>query len=234
MILRYLMLLGMSGLLLFAQPKFEKRLAASARVFGEIMETPDQSIPQDLLHKSECIVVVPGAKKGAFIFGGKYGRGYISCRKASGIGWSSPGAVRIEGFNFGLQIGGSETDIVMLVMNEKGARRLMKSKFTLGGDASGAAGPVGRTITANTDVLLTAEILSWSRARGVFAGVSLDGATLRHDLDVNEHLYGQRYTNKDIVASGLEVPAAAEEFIGVLNKYSGRQGRPPATQTARK
>jgi SH3 domain-containing YSC84-like protein 1 len=232
MILSCLMLLGMSGLLLIAQPKYEKRLNASAEVFGEIMDTPDQSIPQDLLNKAECIVVVPGAKKGAFIFGGKYGRGYLSCRRADGIGWSSPGAVRIEGFNFGLQIGGSETDIVMLVMNEKGARRLMKSKFTLGGDASGAAGPVGRTVTANTDILLTAEILSWSRARGVFAGISLDGSTLRHDLAVNNHLYGQRYSNRDIVTSGLEVPEAGKNFISLLNKYSGRKGREAAVQTA--
>jgi lipid-binding SYLF domain-containing protein len=225
------MLFGMSGLLLIAQPKYEKRLHAAGEVFGEIMETPDQSIPQDLLHKSECIIVAPGAKKGALIFGGKYGRGYLSCRRADGVGWSSPGAVRIEGFNFGLQIGGSETDIVMLVMNERGARRLMTSKFTLGGDASAAAGPVGRTITANTDALLSAEILSWSRARGAFAGVSLDGSTLREDLAVNEHLYGQRYTNRDIVGSGLEVPAAGRNFINLLNKYSGLKGRVGAVQS---
>ncbi len=227
MILRLLMLVAASGLLLFAQPKYEKRLQSSAEVFREIMDTPDQSIPQDLLNKAECVVIVPGAKKGAFIFGGKYGRGFVSCRNASGKGWSPPGGVRIEGFNFGLQVGGSETDIVMLVMNERGARRLLKSKFTIGGDASAAAGPVGRTITANTDAFLSAEILSWSRSRGVFAGISLDGSTLRHDLSVNDDLYGQRYNNLDIVKSGLEVPESAKELIDLLNKYSGLKGRGP-------
>jgi len=151
------------------------------------MNAPDQAIPQDLLNNAECVVIVPGAKKGAFIFGGKYGRGYLSCRKTTGVGWTGPGAVRIEGFNFGLQIGGTETDLVMLVMNQKGMRRLLTSKFTIGADMAAAAGPVGRTVTANTDALMSAEILSYSRSRGVFAGVSLDGATFRQDLDVNEH-----------------------------------------------
>jgi lipid-binding SYLF domain-containing protein len=227
------MLLTLCGLLLFGQAKYEKRLGSSAEVLRIAMNGSDQSIPQDLLNKAECVVVVPGAKKGAFIVGGKYGRGFVSCRTESGVGWSAPGAVRIEGVNFGLQVGGSETDIVMLVMNKKGARRLLKSKFTIGGDASGAAGPVGRTITANTDAFLSAEILSWSRARGVFAGISLDGSTLRHDLSVNKQLYGQRYTNRDIVRSGLEPPEAGQDLINLLNKYSGRKGR-ATTQTAKR
>jgi len=225
MILRFVTIVLIGAGILYGQPKYEKRLAAAAEVFKEIMDTPDNSIPQDLLNKAECIVIIPGAKKGAFIFGGKYGRGFLSCRKSTGVGWTGPGAVRVEGFNFGFQIGGSETDIVMLVMNRKGAKRLMKSKFTIGADASGAAGPVGRTATANTDALLSAEILSYSRSRGIFAGVSLDGATLRQDVSVNEHLYGKPYSNKDIVTMNLDPPPAGKPLIKLLNKYSGRAGR---------
>jgi len=225
MLLRFLAVLCVCGGALWGQAKFEKRLERTTRVFTEIMATPDQSIPQDLLHKSECVVIVPGAKKGAFIFGGKYGRGYLSCRKSDGVGWTGPGAVRMEGFNFGLQAGGSETDIVMLIMNRKGVKRLLKSRFTLGGDASAAAGPVGRTVTAKTDALLGAEILSWSRSRGAFAGVALDGATLRHDLSVNEHIYGTRYNNRDIVELDLDPTDAGRGLVTLLNKYSGRKGR---------
>ncbi len=208
-----------------ARPKWEKRLEAAAEVFYEIMEAPEQSIPQELLNRAECVIVIPGAKKGAFIFGGKYGRGFVSCRKASGIGWSAPAAVRIEGFNFGLQAGGTETDLVMLVMNRRGMKRLLKSKFTIGGDAAAAAGPVGRTLAAGTDVLLTAEILSWSRARGVFAGIALDGATLREDRRVNERLYGRAYSNRQILESDLPIPEAGRRFVGLLNRYSSRKGR---------
>lgn len=206
--------------------KYEKRLDSAVQVFEGIMLAPDQSIPQDLLNKAECIVIIPGAKKGAFIFGGKYGRGYASCRPADGLGWTAPGAVRMEGFNFGLQVGGSETDIVMLIMNQQGMRRLLTSRFTIGADAAAAAGPVGRTMSANTDAFLSAEILSWSRSRGVFAGVALDGATLREDLDVNDQLYGERYSNRDILAGRLQTPAAAKPLIDLLTRYSARAGRP--------
>src|SRR6266446_1730154 len=169
-----------------------KRLEESATVFSEIMATPDKGIPQDLLAKAHCIVIVPGLKKGAFIVGGKYGKGYLSCRKKSGVGWSAPGTVRIEGGSVGFQIGGSETDVILLVMNERGADRLLSSKFTLGGEGEVAAGPVGRSATAQTDAYMRAEILSWSRSRGVFAGISLQGATLRQDLDDNATLYGRK------------------------------------------
>ena len=223
--LRILAIFCVCAALLLGAPKYERRLENATAVFTEIMGTPDQSIPQDLLNKAECVIIVPNAKKGAFIFGGKYGRGYLSCRKTDGVGWTGPGAVRMEGFNFGLQAGGSETDIIMLVMNRAGAKRLLKSRFTLGGDASAAAGPVGRTITANTDVLLRAEILSWSRSRGVFAGVSLDGATMRHDLDVNERIYGTRYNNRDILELDLDPTAAGRGLVTLLNKYSSRKGR---------
>jgi len=199
------------------------RLEESALVLEEVMAAPDKAIPQDLLDRSHCIVVVPGLKKAAFIIGGKYGRGFLSCRKASRIGWSAPGAVRVEGGSFGFQLGGSETDVVMLVMNERGADRLLSSKFTVGGDASAAAGPVGRTASAQTDATMRAEILTWSRSRGLFAGVSLQGATLRQDISVNESIYGKAYTNRDIVNSGLAVPAGASRLISLLNKYSSRK-----------
>src|SRR5712692_5442460 len=183
------------------------------------MSTPDRSIPQDLLDKAHCIVIVPGLKKGAFIIGAKYGKGFLSCRSA-GKGWSAPGTVRIEGGSFGFQIGGSESDVVMLVMNERGANKLLSSKFTLGGEGEVAAGPVGREASAQTDALMRAEILSWSRARGVFAGISLQGATLRQDLDDNAVLYGRQISNKEIVLGSTGIPKAAEPLISLFNKYS--------------
>jgi lipid-binding SYLF domain-containing protein len=204
-------------------PKDAQRLKEAAQVFREIMEAPDKGIPQPLLDKAECVVVVPGLKKGAFIVGAKYGRGFADCRASSGNGWTGPAAVRVEGGSFGFQIGGSETDVIMLVMNKRGVDRLLSSKFTLGGDASVAAGPVGRTATAETDAYLTAEILTWSRSRGVFAGISLSGATLRQDLDSNRSVYGKSLTNRDILQGSQTVPAAASEFVSVLNKYSGRK-----------
>lgn len=209
---------------LYAQPDYVKRLDAAATVFSEVMQTPDKAIPQELLDKAHCIAVIPGMKKGAFIFGAKYGKGFLSCRKNSGVGWTGPGAVRIEGGSFGLQIGGSETDVILLVMNERGAQRLLSSKFTLGGDAEVAAGPVGRTATAQTDAYMTAEILSWSRSRGVFAGVSLQGATLRQDLDDNRDLYGRTLENKEIITQEMAPPKPAERLISLLNKYSSRKG----------
>ncbi|MCC7237820.1 MAG: lipid-binding SYLF domain-containing protein [Bryobacterales bacterium] len=201
------------------------RLDKAAVVFDEVMGISDKAIPQTLLDKSECVVLVPGMKKGAFIFGAKYGRGFISCRGTGGAGWSAPGAVRVEGGSFGFQIGGSETDVIMLVMNERGVDRLLRSKFTLGGDASVAAGPVGRSASAQTDAMMTAEILTWSRARGVFAGVSLQGATLRQDISVNADLYGKAYENSQIVKSGLEAPEPAKKMISLLTKYSARKSR---------
>lgn len=223
------MRLGISAFLVFAaaplwaQSEDIKRLDNAATVFQEIMEAGDKSIPQDLLNKAQCAIVVPGLKKGAFIIGAKYGRGFVSCRKKDGVGWSAPGAVRVEGGSFGFQIGGSETDVVVLVMNERGAQRLLSSKFTLGGDASVAAGPVGRSASAETDAMMTAEMLSWSRSRGVFAGISLQGATMRQDLDVNKNLYGKLIENKDIVMTDIATPQGAEKFLGLLNKYSGRK-----------
>ncbi|MGE5568852.1 MAG: lipid-binding SYLF domain-containing protein [Rhodospirillales bacterium] len=220
--MRFVILSILTGTLLAAEDADVERLKRSAEVFQEIMQAPDSGVPQPLLDKSECVVVVPGLKKGAFIIGAKYGRGFVSCRKGN-VGWGAPGAVRVEGGSIGLQIGGSETDVVMLVMNERGAKRLMNSKFTLGGDASVAAGPVGRTATAETDAYMTAEILTWSRSRGVFAGVSLSGATLRQDLDVNRKLYGKTLENKEVVFGDTKAPAAAADLLNLLNKYSSRK-----------
>ncbi len=209
---------------LYGQSEAVKRLDAAATVFSEVMATPDKAIPQQLLDKASCVVVVPGLKKGAFIIGAKYGKGFLSCRKKSGAGWTAPGSVRVEGGSFGLQIGGSETDVIMLVMNDRGVQRLLSSKFTLGADASVAAGPVGRTATAQTDAYMTAEILSWSRSRGVFAGVALNGATLRQDLDDNRELYGKSLENKEIVNGDLAPPKNAEKLLALFNKYSPRKG----------
>jgi SH3 domain-containing YSC84-like protein 1 len=197
-----------------------ERLQEAQEIFTEIMSIPDKAIPQDLLDKAHCIVIVPGLKSGAIGIGGKYGRGFATCRKSTNQGWGAPAAVRVEGGSFGFQIGGSSTDVVMLVMNERGMNRLLESKFTLGGNASVAAGPVGRTASANTDAFMSAEILSWSRSRGLFAGVALEGATLRNDVDENAELYGERLHNKDILLTDRKPPASAASFITALNKYS--------------
>jgi lipid-binding SYLF domain-containing protein len=200
-----------------------ERLPVAATVLKEIMGTPDKSIPQELLNKAVCVVVVPGVKKGAFIWGGKYGRGFVTCRRKSGAGWGAPGSVRIEGGSFGLQIGGSETDVVMLVMNERGMDRLLSSKFTIGGDAAAAAGPVGRTGEAQTDALLSAELLTWSRSRGLFAGISLNGSTMREDKDWNKQLYGKVLTNREILTTETNPPKEAGELLAELNRYSSRK-----------
>ena len=200
-----------------------ERLQTSAAVLAEVMQAPDKGIPQDLLDKAQCVVIIPGMKKGAFIVGGKFGKGFFLCRRHSGVGWSAPAAVRVEGGSFGFQIGGSETDVIMLVMNQRGAQKLLSSKFTLGGDASVAAGPVGRTTSADTDLKMHAEILTYSRARGVFAGVALNGATLRPDEDTNAELYGEKLTNQQIVMGNVKAPPAAERLRAELDRYSSRK-----------
>jgi lipid-binding SYLF domain-containing protein len=199
------------------------RLQAAADVFKEVMGIPDKSIPQDLLNKAQCVIIVPGLKKGAFIVGAKYGKGFVSCRGKSGVGWGAPGSIRVEGGSFGFQAGGSETDVIMLVMNERGMKRLLTSKFTLGGDATVAAGPVGRSTQAETDAFMTAEILTWSRARGLFAGISLSGATMREDADWNNELYGRKITNREILTSTIAPPAPAQPMLAELNRYSSRK-----------
>jgi lipid-binding SYLF domain-containing protein len=164
------------------------------------------------------VVVVPGMKKAGFIFGAKYGRGFAVCHRQGGMGWSAPAAVAVEGGSFGFQIGASETDVVILVMNEGGMKHLLSDKFTLGGDATVAAGPVGRNLSAQTDAMMRTEMLSYSRARGLFAGLSLEGATLRPDGDTDRELYGHDVTNKEILAGGVKSPAAAGKFERALHR----------------
>ena len=218
-------LMGLSPLLFPAEDASNsaKRLNEAADVIQEIMKTPDKAIPQDFLEKAQCIVIVPGVKKAAFIVGGKYGKGFVNCRSKGNIGWSAPAAVRVEGGSFGFQIGGSETDVVMLILNQRGMDKLLSSKFTIGADASAAAGPVGRATSAETDAFMRAEILTWSRSRGLFAGVALNGATLRQDDDTNKELYGKEIENRYIVTGGARAPQSAGRLVSLLNKYSSRK-----------
>jgi lipid-binding SYLF domain-containing protein len=196
-----------------------ERIKDAALVLTEMAGSADNEIPQSLLAKAKCVVVIPGVKKAALGIGGQFGRGYISCRTANPAGWSAPGAVHIEGASFGLQIGGSETDVLMTVMNDRGVERLLSNKFTLGADASLAAGPVGRQASAQTDATMRAEMLAWSRSRGVFAGIALQGSTLREDDSENEWLYGAKISNREIVTGGKGAPAAAEPLMAALRKY---------------
>lgn len=202
-----------------------ERLDESTTVLKAIMEAPDKGIPRDLIQKANCIVIVPAVKKAAFIVGGKYGKGFMLCRKVQGRGWGAPAAVRMEGGSFGFQIGASETDVVMLVMDPSGKNSLLKSKFTLGADASVAGGPVGRSSSAETDAQMRAKILSYSRSRGAFAGIALNGATLREDQDDNRELYGKPLTNRQIITGNVGAPAAAAGLISTLNKLSRREQR---------
>ncbi len=202
-----------------------KRLEDAVIVINETMTEGDKSIPKDLLVKSECAVVVPGLKKGAFIIGARYGRGFITCRTKDGSAWSAPGAVKIEGGSLGLQAGGAEVDVVLLIMNQSGISKLLNNKFTIAADASVAGGPVGRDTTAATDAQMRAEILSYSRSRGVFAGISLAGATIREDEDAIAELYGsakKKTKNREILEKE-PIPAVAQSFITTLTKFSARR-----------
>jgi lipid-binding SYLF domain-containing protein len=201
------------------QTKDDERLRNSGAVLKEILDVPD-SIPQDLLDKADCVVVFPSVLKAAFIVGGSYGRGAMSCRKGENFrgSWGAPTMMALEGGSFGFQIGGQATDFVLLVMNESGARGILASKVKLGGDASVAAGPVGRNASVETDATLRAEILSYSRARGLFAGVSLEGSTIRPDNGDNRRVYGKEVSARDIVLAGaVPAPPAAEQLISTLD-----------------
>jgi len=197
----------------------ENRLKAAEVAFREIMAVPEKGIPSDLLDRAHCVAIIPGLKKGGFVVAAQYGKGFITCRRTNRA-WSAPGNVRVEGGSVGLQIGGGETDLFLLVMNDSGAQKLLKSEFKIGGEASVMAGPVGRTVQANTDAYMRAEMLGWSRSRGVFAGVALEGTTLREDLDDNRDLYGRSLTNEEIVHGTAAVPAAAKPLIDLLSTYS--------------
>jgi lipid-binding SYLF domain-containing protein len=201
------------------QTKDDERLKNSGTVLKEILDVPD-NIPQDLLDKADCVVVFPSVLKAAFIVGGSYGRGAMSCRKGDDFRgpWGAPTMMALEGGSFGFQIGGQATDFVLLVMNERGARGILASKVKLGGDASAAAGPVGRDSSAETDATLRSEILSYSRARGLFAGISLEGSTIRPNNGDNARVYGRKVPARDIVLSGtIPVPAAAQQLISTLD-----------------
>src|SRR5580658_7732198 len=200
--------------------KVEDRLDASADTLIDMMRESDKGIPQDLLNKAHCVVIVPGMKKAGFIFGAKYGRGFATCRREGGSGWSAPAAMRVEGGSFGFQIGASETDVALLVMNDGGMKHLLSDKFTLGGEATVAAGPLGRDATAQTDAELHAEMLSYSRSRGLFAGISLEGATLAPDPGTNRELYGHDVTNREILTGEFKTPAVARRFEHALNRDS--------------
>lgn len=211
--------LAIGDSLLLADTSAE-RLDESTTVLKEIMSAPDKGIPQDLLEKANCVIIVPGVKKAAFIVGGKYGKGFMVCRTKNNHGWGAPASIRMEGGSFGFQIGGSETDVVMLVMEQSGRNSLLKSKFTLGGDVSVAGGPVGRSSTAETDTQMRAKILSYSRSRGAFAGIALTGATMREDLEDNKELYGKPLSNRQIINGHVQTPSAARELIATLNRLS--------------
>ena len=202
-----------------SKDKDEDRLKDCGAVLKEILDIPD-NIPQDLLDKADCVVVYPSVLKAAFVVGGSYGRGAMTCRQGEDFkgSWGAPTMMALEGGSFGFQIGGQATDFVLLVMNEGGARGILAGKVKLGGDASVAAGPVGRNASAETDVTLRSEILSYSRARGLFAGVSLEGSTIRPDNNANKQIYGKELEAKQIVLSDqVKVPAAAERLVSTLN-----------------
>jgi SH3 domain-containing YSC84-like protein 1 len=207
------------------EAKEDQRISESAVVLKEIIGVPE-GIPKDLLNKAVCVVVYPSVKKAAFIVGGSYGRGVITCRTGkefNGGRWSAPAMFALEGGSFGFQIGAQATDFVLLIMNESGANSVMSSKVKIGADASAAAGPVGRNATAETDVVLKAEILSYSRAKGLFAGISLEGSTLRSDDGGNKSIYGRDITAKEIVREGkVRPPAAAQRLLAILQKNSPR------------
>jgi SH3 domain-containing YSC84-like protein 1 len=217
---KFLALATLVGTAMFAQEATpDHRLRTSQKVVDEIMMTPDKGIPKDLLRHAQCVIIVPGLKKGAFVFGGDYGRGYALCRENSG-GWGGPAAIRLSGGSFGAQIGGESTDVVMLIMNHRGMEKLAADKFTIGGDASAAAGPVGRTAAADTDILLHAEILSYSRTRGIFAGVSLNGTVVSKDGREDRRLYGHEVENREILNGHVRPPAVARGLVAELDRYS--------------
>jgi len=209
--------------------KEEDRVRDAGEVLKEILNVPDD-IPQDLLDKAECVVILPSVKKGAFGIGGSYGRGVMLCRSGQHYTgpWGPPALYALEGVSIGFQLGGQATDFVLLVMNPKGARSLLSSKVKLGADASAAAGPKGRTAEGATDVVMSAEILSYSRNKGLFAGVSLEGSTLRSDGSANEKLYGQKLTAKEIIVEHkVAVPASAKELVSLLNRKSPKNKSDP-------
>jgi len=221
-ILWFLLVGGLLALPVQAGNKETDRVENSGRVLKEILNIPD-NIPQELLDKAECVIVIPSVLKFAIGFGGSYGRGVMTCRTGQHFTgpWSAPSMIALEGGSFGLQLGGDATDFVLLVMNQRGAESIMSSKVKLGAEAAAAAGPKGRDASAATDAAMRAEILTYSRARGLFAGISLEGSTLRPDGDANQHLYGRKIKAQEIIREGkAAAPAPAKELIALLNQKS--------------
>lgn len=215
----------------FPQDKLDSRLQESGEVLKEVLNIPE-NIPQPLLDKAECVIVVPSVKKGAFGVGASYGRGAMSCRTGPHWmgAWGAPTMMALEGISFGLQIGGQAIDFVILVMNPRGATSLLSSKVKLGADASAAAGPVGRDAQADTDAYMRAEMLTYSRTQGLFAGLSLEGSTLRPDNDANEKIYGHKVDPKELVRDGnAKTPTAAQAMVDVLNNRSPKNLSDPKT-----
>ncbi len=209
-----LLLLLPAGLLADAD-----RFKAAVEVLSDMAGSQDRGIPNDLIRQAQCLVIIPGVKKAAIGVGGQYGRGYITCRRPDASGWSAPAGVRVEGGSLGFQIGASATDVILVVRNQPGVDRLLSNKFTVGVDAAVAAGPVGRRASAETDATMRAEMLAYSHSRGLFAGISLQGATLRDDSDENTALYGSAISNREIVTGTVAVPAEAKAFMAAVSKY---------------
>jgi SH3 domain-containing YSC84-like protein 1 len=223
-ILSLMLVMALIGLPAFAQKDENNRIKNAGQVMVEILNVPDD-IPEDLLDKAECVIVLPSVVKFAIGFGGSYGRGVMTCRSGKEFSgpWSAPSMMAVEGGSFGFQLGGQATDFVLLVMNQRGANSILTSQVKLGADVAAAAGPKGRDVAGATDVTMRAEILSYSRSRGLFAGISLEGSTLRPDNDGNERLYGKGVTAKDIVInSAIHAPASAKLLVSTLNKRSPR------------
>jgi lipid-binding SYLF domain-containing protein len=193
------------------------RIEEAGKVFSEIMSAPDKAIPEEILSRAHCIGIIPGMKRAGFIVGGQYGKGVLTCRTNGS--WSGPSTIRIEGGSFGAQIGGGETDVVLVVMNERGAEKLMGNEFTFGADAAAMAGPVGREAAAKTDAVMRAQILSYSRSRGLFAGVTLNGSTLRSDDEDNAKLYGRPVSHKEILMGKVPPPKAAAPLYASLKRH---------------
>jgi SH3 domain-containing YSC84-like protein 1 len=207
----------------YAQKTAAERLEAATAALHDMMKAEDKGIPQDLINKASCVVVVPNLKKAGFIVGAEYGKGFFTCRKESGVGWSAPGSIRITGGKFGLLIGAAETDLIMLVMSKSGMQHMLKDKTQIGGEVSAAAGPVGRDSSAMTDAAMHAEILTYSRQRGIFGGIDLTGAAITEDSDANKEMFGRAISNKEIIEGGLPVPAPASTFIRALTRESSRK-----------
>jgi len=208
----------------------DENLNRSSEVFSEIMSAPDKGIPQDLLDKAQCVIIIPELLKGAFLVGGEWGHGFAECRNADGRGWGAPAAMKLEGGSVGFQLGGSDTQLVLLVMNRHGMDELTRDKVTLGADASVAAGPVGRSANAQTDLKLSAQMLAWSRTKGAFAGVALNGASLRPDKSANEKLYGRPLNTREILMGDVRPTTGAKPLIATLDRYSSRQGEASRTE----